>query len=432
MIITALAGCSDETSEIPDTEPQPEITEVPLTISLGEAWNIDATDDATSRATPPGIGGTTGDETLINGEEETQNVNKVRVVTFRRKDPDNFTIKTDNTLKIAEPFIYDATNDMVLDVETEYSANTADKFTKPHKHRIAKGTLRKVYGYEYKVVAIAYDSNLRSTFSSIYKSDSSIFSMPDGEDNWFELNLHDGLTIDEFKAQILEYEIINDNDSWRDFISGNTPGIIHPQNADELSYKAAQIPQLFFGECHTAGSESSDGVIKYAVTDAKGEQLKDLAVTGILYRGLAKVELRITPTKRHIITDHAVEWICLMADNVFTTVKLTGYDDFLKPDGAIKSTKGKSHTYTPIAYCKVEDESQKTITAYLLPCKTHLAVRIKTDNNEMRNAQLTYENTESTGTGTGIISPDVHDNEFYLRRNHKYILTVSDSEKLFK
>lgn len=431
MMLPVLTGCSDETPDLPDAGPRPEVTEVPITILLEHDWSIDTDGNGTSRAAPPGAGGTDSPDPDMNGEDETKNINKVQVVTFRRKDSDSNTSGDNAAFSEAEPFIYDATNSMVLDVDTEYAGEETDRFNDTDKHKVARGRLKKVYGYEYRVVAIAYDSNLQSSFSTINRSDKCVFNMPDGENNWFELNLNDGITIDEFKARIFTYNVTNDDKSWRDFISGSVPGIIIPQEDDNLSYRTVQIPQLFYGECYTESGGKNE-IIKYSYTDSIGEQVKNLEVTGILYRGLAKVELRITPTSKRVInTDHAVEWICLMADNVFTTVGLSDYDCFLRPSDPAGGMSLRK--YTPVAYCNVADGSQKIITAYMLPCKTHLAVRIKTDDNDIRNAQLKYMDWESWGgNGTGIITPDVHDNIFYLRRNHKYILTVSNSEGLFQ
>ncbi len=430
MILSVLTGCSDEMSDLPAMESQPETTEVALTISLGSVWDIDLNNGDASRAAPPGSGGSSAPNIDISGEPETQNVNKVRVVAFRRLDPESASSGNSAAGLVNEPFIYDATNDMELDVDVEYIDKVTDKFSDPHKHKVARGKLKKVYGYEYRVVAIAYDSQLQSTFSSINKSEVCTFTMPDGEDNWFKSNRLDGVAIDDFKAQILTCGIDNDESSWEDFISGYPSGGHFAEDADILSYNVAQIPQLFFGECYTVDNGISSEVIKYSVTDPNGNQVKDLAVTGILYRGPAKVELRITSTPKKDIfnREYAVEWICLMADNVFTEVGLSDYDDFLRPSSAIVAGTSK---FTPLAYCNVADAGQQVITAYILPCKTRLAVRIKTKDNDVRNAVLTYKNVESAGNGTGIISPDVHDNMFYLRRNHKYVLTVNDSEALF-
>lgn len=430
MMLSALTGCSDEMSDLPSAESHPEMTAVALTISLGNVWNIDLNGGDVSRAAPPGSGGSNAPDIDVTGEPETQNVNKVRVVAFRRLDSDNESSGSSAVGLANEPFIYDATNDMELDLAVEYIENATDKFSEPHKHKVAHGTLKKVHGYEYRVVAIAYDSQLQSTFSGINKSEQCVFTMPDGEDNWFRLNRLDGVTIDEFKASILTYNINNNEDSWKDFISGYPTGAHFAEEADILSYSVAQIPQLFFGECYTVNNGISSEVIKYSVTDTSGNQVKDLAVTGILYRGPAKVELRITPTPKKDIfnREYAVEWICLMADNVLTEVGLSDYDDFLRPSASIMEGSSK---FTPLAYCSIADAGQQVITAYMLPCKTRLAVRIKTKDNDVRNAVLTYKNVESYGTGTGIISPDVHDNVFYLRRNHKYVLTVNNSEALF-
>lgn len=431
MLISAVTGCSDDATELPALPEgyQREVTEVPLTISLGGGWSVD-TDDY-SRAAPPGAGGEDASDVSKDGVEETGNVDKVRVVAFRRPDVDNSSSAA-GAVMASEPFRYDATNDMVLDVEPDIVGNAADKFGDSGNHKVARGKLTKVYGFEYRVVAIAYDSKRKSPFSDIEKTGNSTFVMPDGEDNWFEFtDLNADTTLEDFKLSVLNKGVSNDEKSWKDFFSGYTSGIWASKNAGILSERVAQIPQLFYGECYAAYEGNDSKIIKYAVTDAEGKQITDVPVKGILYRGLAKVELRIYPENKILGRNYPVEWICLMADNVITTVGLSDYDDFLNPGD-------NPGNYTALAYCKVtEDESKKkvkkVITAYMLPCKTHLAVRVKTSDHDIRNAQLTSDNFESYGNGTGIISPDVHDNVFYLRRNHKYVLTVnSGSETLIK
>ena len=80
-------------------------------------------------------------------------------------------------------------------------------------------------------------------------------------------------------------------------------------------------------------------------------------------------------------------------------------------------------------------ENEKVITAYVLPGKMRLAIRVKTNEwigttHFITNGQLLAKKDVDTpgGNATGIISPDYHDGIFYLRRNHKYVLTVYDTE----
>jgi len=429
LAVSVMTGCAED---MPETapEPHPETTEVELSVTLGSGWNIDTEEEGASRAAPPGTGGNNDPGQRYDGEAETMNVNKVHVVVFRRKSAGE-TAGSGGADGSGEPFMYDVTNDMILDVEDAYISTSGDKYPEPHKHKVAHGKLKKVYGFEYRVLAVAYDSNLESSFGSIFKADGCQFSVPKGEDNWFVTNKGDNVTIDQFKATISQYGISIDNASWRDFLTGNPSGGITAKNGKVLSNTAAQIPQLFYGECHTESNGVRNDIIRYAETDAGGELVKDLPVSGVLYRGMAKVELHIKPTpqKGAFGSEHAVKWICLMADNVYKEVGLSSYDDFLHPS---KEMSGGRQLFTALSYCNVTASGQEQVlTTYMLPCKTRLAVRIKTDGGDVRNAQLTSVNTESAGTGTGIISPDLHDGVFYLRRNHRYILTVSDSEALF-
>ena len=449
-LTSLLTGCSEDV-EISDPTTanriQPEQAEVEISLSLGADWNVDCDDE--TRSAPPGIGGNNDPSTnKVDGSDEYKDVDKVRVITFRRRDPDLVDTETNPDKEDAhsdddddDAFIYDASNDKVFDITETADGSSGDASedifatTPSHTHKIAHGKINKVYGYEYRVLAIAYSSTRKSDFANASKTNKSKFSMPQGEQNWFSLNVADGMKLSEFKASFATYSLRNEEASWKDFVSGHTSGVYVEKNTGALSMQVADIPQLFFCECTaTAPIGGKSEIIKFYETDTDGTFVKNLPISGILYRGMAKVELKIKPTYHKVSLDYRVIWIALMADNVFTKVGLSDYNDFLSPFSPVPSTNKGNGVFTPVAYCNVnksEMGEEKTLTAYLLPCKTRLAVRIKTSYaNTLRNALLTTSDVTSTGNGTGIISPDVKDNYFFLRRNHKYVLTVSDSEKL--
>lgn len=442
-------GCSAE-SEEPEL-PQPsesdetgvtamEISEATVRIMLGTDWEIDD-EEGETRAAPPGAGGNSGLDN-VDGEEETENIDKIRVVTFRREDPDAEGASADAA---SAPFLYDSSNDLLLDAQwgEDNSDNAADKFpTGTHRHKYAEGTLKKIKGYEYRLIAIAYSSTRKSGFAevSLYKpviGTPSTFSMPNGEDSWFTLNLYEGLTLDEFKATINSVELNTGQNSWCQFLTGLTSGGATAKNAGPLSYRIADIPQFFYGECYATVNRVNSETIKYSQENEDGKNVKNLPIKGILYRGMAKVELHIVPTPQHYGINYPIEWVSLLADNVYTEVNLSDYDGFLNGKNPIPSRNNGKGTFSAIAYsnCNGDGKTEVVLTAYLLPCKTRLAVRLESEyrgSDYVRNAQLTAGSVGTFGNPTGVISPDLLDGYFYLRRNHKYVLKVSDSEALIK
>ena len=80
-LASALAGCADEGDGPLPMPEEGEVAEVPVTITFGTAWE----QDGATRVPPPGQ---EADPDKIDGWDET-NADKVRIVTFRRKDMDN-------------------------------------------------------------------------------------------------------------------------------------------------------------------------------------------------------------------------------------------------------------------------------------------------------------------------------------------------------
>ena len=405
-----------------------ETTEVDINLSFGADWTIDIDE---TRATPPGTGGNNDNDSKVNGDEDMKEVDKVRVIAFKRRE------------ETADPFIYDVRNDKILDVEKE-SIPPTDGKPSDHHHWVAHGKLQKTYGYEYRVIAVAYASQKTNLYNDINKASGCKFEMPNGEQNWFTINTDSDPTYEQVMAR-LNFETLPDNvksDSWRDFIKydGTSFGLgdaldtrVFDGNTGPLSYGVAQVPQLFYGILH---SPSGSEIISYSETNASGELKTDLPLSGILYRGVAKLEIKLKLTKP--TTDTILypidyyQWIALVADNVTTDVNLSSYDGFLSP---VKN--GLNEGYTAVNYIELGSKDiggEKTLTTWFLPTRTKLALRIKSDRNHsqsIKNFQITTTDPiYSSGNGTGIMSPDVVDGVFYLRRNHQYTILEIDVDKL--
>lgn len=364
--------------------------EVPVHITMGGVWQT----DSSAKSAPPG----SGDDPSwnVDGTAEAAATDKVRIVVFRRKDMDDLQVG-ENTA----PFLYDPTNDQTVDCV----------WTSGQHRGTALGVLEKVYGYEYRLVAIAY--------SSTRENDPSGGSLPaTGESGLFSLNIADGLAYDDFMATFTVAGTGDWDNYWK---PGGLVGTMGHDD-DDLSPYAVYGPQLFYGYCHTG---DGNPVIKFAQDDDK-----TVPLTGTLYRGLAKVEVHINPDDvEYGNLGYGVTWLGLLADHVATQVKLTAYDDFLAPMAYV-GTQGVIGTgkYTLVAYEDSWTGNEVVLTSYLLPVATRLALRIRADRTGLHmgwNGQIDVANTSMADGATGIVSPDVQDGVFYFRRNHKYVLRGS-------
>lgn len=464
-MMLGFAGCSDDVDFPMPSSPEVvegETVEVPLSFSIGSGWEID-TDQ--TRATPPGLGGNnpgtdTPDAELL-GYEEIKDVDKVQVYTFRRRVREVAPGETVSANDLR--FSYDASNSQILDLVDDMVNSGEGRYEYEHKHKYTKdGKLKKVYGYEYKVVALAYSSTRESAFDKKYLNldNSSTFDCKPGEQNRFTVPVMKNgreIYLDEFEAQVnVMAGIQNNARGWTDFYTGHTKNGLRNYEIDKLGYKSSEsidvveTPQLFHGCCKAHGIE--DDVIRFSETDINGDEQKELPVEGILYRGVAKIELHVIPTAPVVPifgSTYNVDWVALLSDNIATSVGLTDYDCFLNPTFKLTDSK-----YRPIGYIDVDEEvhapspddvkkwddakkkeNEKVITAYVLPGKMRLAIRVKTTEwtgsvHWIANGQLLAKKDVDTsgGNATGIISPDYHDGIFYVRRNHKYVLTVYDTE----
>jgi len=402
------------------------MVEVPVCIELESAWNID--EKSITRTPPPdaegGNQGGGGTETIssgwVNVESDIEGVDKVRIVAFRRKD-------TSDGTGTSEPFLYDSKNDQVVNIVGWKNVDSHDgELPSAHRHRYANGTLTKIYGYEYRVIAIAYNS-LRTVPYAVNASYNNVLTT--GEQNWFDLNVHDGLTLDEFKATIRTQTTADNSTDWREYLTGNDGSTGTEEHTDNLTKKVMAGPQFFWGYCHIGDREQ---VIRYQTTNGSGDIIFDAPLTGLLYRGVAKVVLNITLQERSAgIGTHNVDWLTLMADHLYTETGLSDYDDFLTPLTPV-TEDGK---YTSIDFISSNNAGSRTLVAWILPTRTHLAIRgrylLSLGAHRVENGQLCASNISYGDMGTGIIAEDVIDNLFTFRRNHVYILNCSSSENQF-
>ena len=379
-------ACSDDELQPATAD---EATTVPITLTLGQR---------ATRSAPPGS--TDPMNPTVDGEAETEQTNTVRIIAFRCKETqENVSYYNSDDDYADSDFVYDPTNDQTV---------TCSRATTSAHRLTAHGQLKKMKGYAYRVVALAYSSTRSLPFSNQLLADV-------GEENLFRLNLAAHTTLDQFEADLTHVA----HDSWKEFRNG-TGNFTH--NTHSLSDQLCYAPQLFYGQCT---SVNGNKVIHFHEKNAADSISSTYPLSGVLYRGMAKVQLTLKIDK--LYESGTLQWIGLLANETRTSVKLSAYDDFLQPFNPIHTTM-KNGTYALVGFVNtgLSVGSTVTLTAWLLPTATKLAIRtfirkgglVRLD--DIRNSPIEVSELSSAETGTGIISPDVVDNTFYLRRNQRY------------
>lgn len=378
-------ACSDDELQPATAD---EATTVPITLTLGQR---------ATRSAPPGS--TDPINPTVDGEAETEQTNTVRIIAFRCKETQENVSDSNDENYADSDFVYDPTNDQIV---------TCSRATTSAHRLTAHGQLKKMKGYAYRVVALAYSLTRSLPFSNHLLADV-------GEENLFTLNLAAHTTFDQFEADLTHVG----HDSWTEFRNGQS---VVTHNTRSLSGQLCYAPQLFYGQCT---SVNGNKVIHFHEKNAADSISSTYPLSGVLYRGMAKVQLTLTIDK--LYESGTLQWIGLLANETRTSVKLSTYDDFLQPFNPIHTTM-KNGTYTLVGFVNtgLSVGSTVTLTAWLLPTATKLAIRtfirkgglVRLD--DIRNSPIEVSELSSAETGTGIISPDVVDNTFYLRRNQRY------------
>lgn len=436
LLLSLSAGCSD-TDMLPEDnntstteQPMQGVVRVPITIALGGSGAGEG--GRGSRVAPPGTGSSGSGNSHVDdkddGLSETKGVNAVRVVAFRRR-----------TSEETEDFEYDPKNNILLENLVEKDVENDDYYEgQPHKHLVATGNVSISEGYDYRIVAIAYNKDEKAPYP-YYDGKLMVGANM--------LNLYNGTTYNDFCAKFAYYMVDvkkgDEENNWRGYLKWKgTPLLVSSlHNVTCLTHRLATIPQLFFGTIHIKGDATRNPIISYtdflpkAPEENTGKTDSSVpSLTGILYRGMAEVVVNIKSSA--LDKDTNPEWYCLLADNVLTKVGLCDYDDFNHGSEPVENTKNKAETYgtyTAVAYQKCESVGDIiTLRAYLLPTKTHLAVRVRLNATPFaKNRRVKAKDVSFADTATGVIVVDALNDLFYLRRNHKYVFNYTSDKVNF-
>ncbi len=436
LLLSLSAGCSNndmlpEDNNTSTTEqPMQGVVSVPITIVLGGSGAEEG--GRGSRVAPPGTGSSGSGNSHVDdkddGLSETKGVNAVRVVAFRRR-----------TSEETEDFEYDPKNNILLENLVEKDVEKDDYYEgQPHKHLVATGNVSISEGYDYRIVAIAYNKDEKAPYP-YYDGKLMVGANM--------LNLYNGTTYNDFCAKFAYYMVDeykeDGENNWRGYLKWKEASYLLPSlhNVTCLTRRLATIPQLFFGTIHIKGDATRNPIISYtdflpkAPEENTGKTDPSVpSLTGILYRGMAEVVVNIKSSALDKNTNP--EWYCLLADNVLTKVGLCDYDDFNHGSEPVENTKNKAYTYgtyTAVAYQKCESVGDIiTLRAYLLPTKTHLAVRVRLNATPFaKNRRVKAKDVSFADTATGVIVVDALNDLFYLRRNHKYVFNYTSDKVNF-
>lgn len=439
LLLSLSAGCSDndmlpEDNNTSTTEqPMQGVVRVPITIALGGSGAEEG--GRGSRVAPPGTGSSGSGNSHVddkdNGLSETKGVNAVRVVAFRRR-----------TSEETEDFEYDPKNNILLENLVEKDVEKDDYYEgQPHKHLVATGNVSISEGYDYRIVAIAYNKDEKAPYP-YYGGKLMVGANI--------LNLYNGTTYNDFCAKFAYYMVDENKDkenNWADYLKKEPDflGDLFPKvhNVSCLTRRLATIPQLFFGTIHIKDDATRNPIISYtdflpkAPEENTGKTDPSVpSLTGTLYRGMAEVEVKIKSAAQKTSAlgkNTNPEWYCLLADNVLTKVGLCDYDDFNHGSEPVENTTNEADTYgtyTAVAYQKCEVVGDIiTLRAYLLPTKTHLAVRVGLNAKPFaKNRRVKAKDVSFADTATGVIVVDALNDVFYLRRNHKYVFNYTSDK----
>lgn len=448
-LLALAAGCSSDADlpPYPDgsngdagmnqpSENEDEITTVPFTITLGGLSGSDGNakqDGRNTRVAPPGAGsssssGTTGED---YGYAETENINAVRLIAFRRRVQNNGenSATYDAAVNDIQGFEYDPTNDRVINGKPTVEDGKKDDYLSgnPHRHYVVKGTFGISRGYEYRIIALAYNSQEKSPYPQ-YEGNNVVTKEM--------LNLKKGTTFQEFKATFASYLVKDDGktdtpNNWLGYLK-NLGLISNMHNVDCLSRQLITVPQLFYGTLYQQGDDTQNPIISSADYQKENQgNNTPTPLVGTLYRGMAEVEVHIAHAA-HYNSISQTQWYCLLADTVLTQMPLTSYDGFKQGGEPINKYSKKGGTYTAIAYAPFPGVGKEVVLkAFVLPGKTHLAVRIGFDAYPYaHNYKIKAKDMMSSEAATGVIVVDGVSNLFYLRRNHKYVFTYDEQKTL--
>ncbi len=424
--------------------------------------------DIRTRVAPPGSEGG-----LVDTIDYSCQVDKIRLLTFRRVEGSD------------DSFVYDADNSTSgRDDRDDITANdewfTAEDGTLI-KGRVSKAHITKEKGYEYRVIAIGYNTqrkamnhesthgNNGNSFPKSTINESSLFKIVDKvelqADAKYPIPARNELKngISRFEDVSLQLVPLSFKNEAGYITTENSPTPLWNGTKKNLTGWYQITPEIFYGSCRSKGSDSE--IIKFS---------DENEITGYLYRGVAKLTATVTNISDLPSPFRDTNHVCaiaLLADSVRQAVRLSDYENFRTPyflithnlkgfgadsgdepihtftaidiDGWVGDTDTKEISDLGAGEChnyREGEENSYTFETFLLPTQTRLYLRYaggregKIINVNFHDTETNYgdyllvvDNKSDGNQATGIIDPVAGGEFVYFRRNYQYTLKVDCS-----
>lgn len=418
--------------------------------------------DIRTRVAPPGSEGG-----LVDTIPDSCQVDRIRLLTFRRVEGSDGS------------FVYDAKNSTSgsNDITAKEDTFTAEDGTPNIEGRVSEATITKENGYEYRVIAIGYNTQRKAmNHESTHGNNGNSFPKSTiDESSLFKI-------VDKVELQADAGNPIPEGNELRDGISRfedvslqlvplsfeKEAGYITTEHRPTLSWNYTKknltgwyqiTPEIFYGSCRSKGSDSE--IIKFS---------DENEITGYLYRGVARLTATVTNISDLPSPYQATNHVCaiaLLADSVRQAVRLSDYENFRTPyfhhdnlpahnldgfggnckdtprhtftaidiDGWVREPEGISGLDTDECH-DYREESSYTFETFLLPTQTRLYLRyargwegeyIHDTETNYGDYLLVVDNKSDGNQATGIIDPVAGGEFVYFRRNYQYTLNVDCS-----
>lgn len=405
LLLVGMCSCSENSYTDGQPEENPDLRKQTIKIYIG--GNSDPADILT-RDLPPGIEG--------EGVTGTCNVNEVALMVFRRKagSGGDFLFDISNSAKFENGLIKDGGNTLK---DVRPIAGSTSNLKEAH------GTITKSKDYEYRILALGYNTARVDDHpvNNCKINECEDFKIVDAQGK----GINENTTLSEVKLQLVKRKY-EDLDSWLATIDHR--GLSGGANIEgNITGYWVRTPEIFYGTCFSVNN-ANDGIIKFE---------DENEVSGTLYRGVARVTVKIKELQNICSSVRHCCAFSLLVDTLRTEVHLDSYDRFKTPEAPIKigidnrhATKMTFTATTGEGSC-LDNSEDIQLTFFILPTITQMRVRYATAYSDLVSTDITkraYESyiavpSESDGNqATGVIDPGAAGKKFYFRRNQQYVI----------
>ena len=412
--------------------------------------------DILTRDVPPGVDGG-----LIGADTAKCNVDRIRLLVFKRTEGSEGS------------FLYDVANSTDDDGQPKVLKATEAEITgedgvKVKNGRQASCVITKEKGYEYKAIAVGYNSKRKLVYPHSDKFPVSLYEGQSGnvvdESRLFKIVKRVALAADASNP-ISEADATLDEDTPFEDVCLQVVPFSLADKAGAIAEKAGNsenskilltgwcqfVPEIYYGTCRSIGGTD---IIKFS---------DENTITGYLYRGVARLTVDVKNiseiTSQYTPTGNEVCTMALVGDSIRQAVHLSDYEEFKTPffnfersgdlnDFGAKADADRAQGHTAILTdgylsedelkdndCHHYNNDLVTFEGFLLPTQTRLYLRTWEayytgasvyghPSNRVYERSIVVKNLSNGSLATGIIDPIAGGEFVYFRRNQAYKLTI--------